>query len=303
MVEKPGAYPWREGMTLRELLNLARGPIIGADLHEAEIARLPLDRTNGALATTIRVPLDSTFLYQRDSTGRFIGPVGASFPGSGTAPETVLSPFDNVLIFRQPDFELQRIVTITGEVRSPGTYALRSRSERLSDLIAHAGGLTSRAYPEGVKFTRTGGDIGRINIDLPAALRDSSSHDNIQLQPGDSVMVPEFQPSVKVMGAVNSPGSVLWQPGRNLSYYIGAAGGIAEDGNGKGASVRQSNGEIETRRGGFLFFGGSDPKATAGATVMVPAKIKEEYRDRTGFYFAMASVLASTATIIIALQP
>src|SRR2546427_3314979 len=41
-----------------------------------------------------------------------------------------LEPFDNVLILRQPDFELQRSVKISGEVRFPGTYALRSKDER-----------------------------------------------------------------------------------------------------------------------------------------------------------------------------
>ncbi len=302
MVTKPGRYPWHEGMSLRELVNLGRGPLIGADLREAEVAHLPVDRSQGQLATTERVPLDSTYLYQRDSTGRYVGPVGTPFPASGSAPEVTLHPFDNVLIFRQPDFELQRIVTVAGEVRFPGTYALRSRNERLSDLINRAGGLTARAYPEGVQFLRTVDSIGRINVDLPTALRDVSSRDNVFLQPGDSVVVPEFQPSVKVGGAVNSPGSVLWQPGRKLSYYIGAAGGLAENGNGDRASVQQANGEIETRRGGFLFFGGNDPKPAAGATVFVPVKPVQEFRDRTGLYVALASVLASTATIVIALN-
>src|SRR3989475_4731311 len=70
MVIKPGQYPWHPGMTLRELVLLARGPRVGAYLKEAEIARLPEDRTKGQLATTIREPMDSTYLYERDSFGR-----------------------------------------------------------------------------------------------------------------------------------------------------------------------------------------------------------------------------------------
>src|SRR3989441_7205641 len=62
MVNKSGLYPWREGMTLHELVLLARGPKVGADLREAEIARLPADRTHGELATTLRAPLDSSYL-------------------------------------------------------------------------------------------------------------------------------------------------------------------------------------------------------------------------------------------------
>ncbi len=35
MVTKPGQYPWRDGMTMRDLVLLARGPKVGADLQEA----------------------------------------------------------------------------------------------------------------------------------------------------------------------------------------------------------------------------------------------------------------------------
>src|SRR5256886_14142423 len=107
MVNKPGPYPWRPGMTLRDLILLARGPRVGAYLKEAEIARLPEDRTKGQLATTVRVPLDSTYLFERDSLGRYIGPPGVPFPAKG-APEVPLKPYDNVLILRQPEFDLQR---------------------------------------------------------------------------------------------------------------------------------------------------------------------------------------------------
>ena len=88
MVQQPGPYPWRPGMTLRELMTLARGPKIGVDLREAEIARLPVDRSRGQLATTLRVPLDSTYLFERDSAGEYIGPPGVSFPAQGTAGES-----------------------------------------------------------------------------------------------------------------------------------------------------------------------------------------------------------------------
>src|SRR5207237_8358920 len=94
MVQQPGTYPWRPGITLRQLMVLARGPKIGADLRDAEIAKLPADRSHGQLATTVRVPLDSTYLFDRDSAGKYIGPPGVSFPAHGTAQDVVLEPFD-----------------------------------------------------------------------------------------------------------------------------------------------------------------------------------------------------------------
>jgi len=44
-------------------------------------------------------------------------------------------------------------ITISGEVRYPGTYTF-TRGEKLSSLIARAGGLTNEAYPYGAVFSR-----------------------------------------------------------------------------------------------------------------------------------------------------
>jgi len=60
-----------------------------------------------------------------------------------------LKAFDNVLILKQPEFDFQRTVVVAGEVRYPGTYSLRTKTDRLADLVTRAGGLTARAYPEG----------------------------------------------------------------------------------------------------------------------------------------------------------
>src|SRR5437879_361314 len=184
VVNKSGVYPWREGMTLRDLVLLARGPSVGAYLKEAEIARMPEDRSQGQLATTVRAPLDSTYLFERDSLGRYAGPPGLPYPGSG-APEVKLRPYDNILILKEPDFDLQRMVAMTGQVRFPGVYSLRSKNERLAGVIDRAGRLTAQAYPDGVRFVRPTNGAGRIDIDLAQALREHDASDNDIMQPGD----------------------------------------------------------------------------------------------------------------------
>ena len=297
MVNKPGLFPWREGMTLRDLMLLGRGPRIGAYLKEAEVARLPADRSAGQLATTIRVPLDSTYLIDRDSLGRFVGPPGLPFPAAGT-PEVPLQPFDNVLILRQPYFDYQRTVTVTGEVRYPGVYSLRTKKERLFDVIKRAGGLTEQAYPEGIRFVRSENAVGRINVDLVRAIRDTGTSANLVLQPGDSINIPEYQPSVKVTGAVNSPGSVLWRRGANLDYYLSAAGGFAQRADKGAVSVRFANGEVRTRRGGL--FGGGSPKPGPGSEVLVPDQDPTVHKtDLVALFAAITQILASAVTIVV----
>ena len=298
MVNKPGLYPWREGMRLRDLMLLARGPTIGASLREAEIARLPTDRSRGQLAVTIRVPLDSTYLFERDSAGRYLGPPGLAFPAGGT-PEVELQPYDNVLILKQPDFDFQRTVVVSGEVRYPGTYSLRTKSDRLADVLERAGGLTTQAYPEGIRFVRPANQAGRINIDLPHALGDRNSRDNVILQPGDSIDIPEYQASVKVLGAVNSPGSVLWRSGAGLDYYLSAAGGFAFNADKGRVSVRFANGEVRTARRGFL--SSSSPRPGPGSEVLVPVKEPGEKTNAVALVGGIAQVLASLVTIVVVL--
>jgi protein involved in polysaccharide export with SLBB domain len=295
-VTKPGAYPWHKGMTLRDLVLLARGPTVGADLKEAEVARLPQDRSQGQLATTLRVQLDSTYLFDRDSSGSYFGPPGLPFPASG-APEVPLEPYDNVLILKQPDFELQRTVYVGGEVRYPGTYALTSKDERLADLVNRAGGLTPQAYPEGIQFYRPLNNVGRINVELPQALADRSSPHNIVLQPRDSFVIPEYQPSVKVSGAVNSPGSMLWQRGRDLDYYLSAAGGFSFRADKGRVSVRYANGEVRTRQRSLFF--ASDPKPGPGSEVFVPLRDTTQTINWVSVASAIAGIVSSTIAIVV----
>ena len=40
--------------------------------------------------------------------------------------------------------------------------------------------------------------------------------------------IPEFNPIVMVQGAVNSPGPVAYTPGKNLDWYVDAAGGYTQ---------------------------------------------------------------------------
>lgn len=300
MVRKPGVYPWRQGMTLRDLVMLARGPTVGADLREAELARLPGDRSGGRMAVTLRVPLDSSYLYERDSLGGYRGAAGVVFPAGGTAPEVVLEPFDQVTILRQPEFELQRTVQITGEVPFPGSYALISKAERVSELVARAGGLLPTAYAEGARFYRSLGSPGereRVNLALGRALAQRRGAEDVILQPGDSLDIPEYIPTVRVRGAVNSPSSVLYREGEGLDYYIANAGGYARNADRGRVSVRYANGSAEVRRR-WLFFT-SSPAPGPGSEVFVPWKPEGEPFNVTQFLAAAAQVLASTVAIIV----
>ncbi len=297
MVRRPGMFPWREGMTLRDLMLLAGGPSVGADLREAEIARMPADRTGGQLADVVRIPMDSSYIANRDTAGRYVGPPGPPFDPPGTAPEFELAPFDQVLVLKQPAFELQREVTVTGQVLVPGTYTLTRKDERLSGLVQRAGGFLPTAYPEGARFIRSLNEAGRVNVDLAAAVQSPGGRGDIVLQPGDSLDIPEFIPTVRVEGAVNAPTSVLYRDGEGLDYYVGNAGGYTRNADKGRVSVRFANGSARVKSR-FLFFS-SSPTPRPGSTVFVPEKEPGSPFNVTQFVAAVAQILASTVAIIV----
>ena len=299
MVAAPDTLPWREGMTIRDLLLLARGPTVGADLRTAEVSRLPDQRGLGELADALMVPLDSSYLSQRAPDGRYVGPPGVTFPPAGSSPEFILQPFDQVLILRQPEFEMPQSVTVTGEVSVPGEYTLLTKNDRLADLISRANGLLDTGYPEGARFFRPQDELGRINVDLPTALDDASDQANILLQPGDSLHIPEYSPTVVVAGAVNSPVTVLYREGEDLDYYLAGAGGYRNDADKGRVSVRYANGLARTRSK-FLFWS-SYPTPGPGSIVTVPEKNPADRFDTVGLITNLVAILGSLTTVIVVL--
>jgi len=268
-VRKSGQFPYREGMTLRDLVLEAGGLEQSALLNEARIARLPDDRSGPVTAREFTVPLDSSYLFERAPNGQYAGPPG--LPASaGPTPDVQLKPYDNVLILRQPGWELQRTVTVAGEVRFPGKYTLLNKNEHISDVLKRAGGLTPEGYANGVTFYRRSSAIGRIGIELPEVLRDPNSRDNLLLVDGDSLYIPRFNAVVRVQGEVNSPVAVTYSPGKDLNYYIRAAGGATRKADVDHAYVTQPNGKVDAESQRFLI---PDyvPKPKPGSVVYVPA--------------------------------
>ncbi len=228
----------------------------------------------------------------------------------------MLSVYDNVLILPQPEWKLLRTVIITGEVRSPGRYTIMNKSERISDLVKRAGGVSSSANTDGAYYSRKRGSVSyqalaidsvrakrdtatRVGIDLRDVLRDSHSADDLLLEDGDSLDIPPVHGTVEVKGAVNSPTVVAIAPGEKLEHYIRAAGGpnhrISDAGS---AYVIQPNGKIESRHRVALIFR-SDPTPRAGATVIVP--VKDTLANATASLTNFSIISGIIATLITAL--
>jgi polysaccharide biosynthesis/export protein len=218
-------------------------------------------------------------------------------------------------------------VYLTGQVQHPGRYALRSKTERISDLIERAGGLTPQAYAGGIQFYRSyapghrpnnarpaaieaeavrgrrdslpRGFTERVGIDLPEVLKNPQASDNVIMAGGDSIHIPEFNSVVIVEGGVNSPGPVAYTSGKSLDWYVNAAGGYTATGDSKRAYVTQANGKREgvKRR---AIFADDVPKPESGAMVFVPVKVVQDQPSNAPSYLgSLAQILGVLVTIIV----
>lgn len=142
----------------------------------------------------------------------------------------LLSPQVNVLI---KEFASQG-VSVIGEVQHPGVYqVLGARS--LLDLISMAGGLTNVADTR-ITVKRRRGSEQNITVKLKTDDPATSLNNNVQIYPGDLIVVPRAG-IVYVLGDVNRPGGFVMQDSGKITLLqaLAQAGGSS-----KGASLSKA---------------------------------------------------------------
>lgn len=129
-VIKPTTVYYEKGMSLKTLLDIAGGVTKQAYSRIIEI---------------IRYKIDDDEMRQRE--------ILTIDMRSQSSNAIKLQPYDKVKIFKIPNWNNQRTVTLKGEVIFPGTYSVEN-DEKLSSVIKRAGGYTKQAFIKGAVFTR-----------------------------------------------------------------------------------------------------------------------------------------------------
>jgi len=276
-VFKPFSTDYREGLTLRGLILKAGGMKESADWMRAEVARLQLDAVRNT-DTNDRPEQTTQILHVK---------LGPDFLTSDDV--FLLEPHDRVSIRRLPWWGMQKTVTLRGEVFYPGVFSLERDDERLSSIIKRAGGVQPDAYLVGARVIRTQDGVGNIAINLAKALAEPGSQFDIILQDGDEIVIPDQMFTVKVVGEVGFPTSLVFEVGKDIDFYVGRAGGYLEKADEDKTRVVWPNGVSLPNEGGS--------RVVAGSTIVVPVEPPPEgktwietVRDITGIVSSLAMV-------------
>ena len=134
-VRSGGTYPYETGMRVSDLLRAGGGISDRAYTLQAELIRYNIDAAQVRRREILLVDLQKMLA------------------GDATA-DSVIEPFDELLVRVVPEWSTRNTVTLEGEVVFPGTYPI-APGETLRGVIERAGGLKATAYPAGAFFSRS----------------------------------------------------------------------------------------------------------------------------------------------------
>lgn len=301
-VSRPGTYTFAENTTLSDLIVQAGGFLESASTIKIDVARRLKDPSSNTESTTI----GQTFTFAVDD----------SFHVEGDS-NFLLEPYDYIYVRRSPGYFPQQSVVINGEVLFPGSYTLSRKNQRVTELIAMAGGLLSSAYTKGAYLIRQltedeyirkqtsqelvstqderdslnvkKFDFSRhyyVGIDLNKAIAYPNSDYDFILEANDRLFIPTYISTVKIQGSVMYPNTVLYNSDLKVKDYINQAGGYAFRAQKNKAYIVYMNGtvaKVKQNKKGIV-----EP----GCEIIIPGKPK---KDPTNLSQLLAIATTSTS--------
>ncbi len=320
-VKNPGEFGFRDNMRVSDLVAYAGGLLQQADKSEAEITRVSITPQGPEttrfyirlFAALNNMPRDNVVLKSNDYL--FIRPVPnwdiyktvqiageVKFPGAYTIKKG--EPLSSVLA-RAGGFT-DRAYLLGGVLVRQSTKTLQKQQltaaiDRLEAQVMASGAIKAQTSlePEEAKKAEIAAKqqqalvaslrkiepLGRIVIRLDDPERLRGTPDDIGMDEGDVLNVPQVQQTVNVVGAVFAPTAVVYAPHKTVKEYLRMAGGPTKIADTKEIYVIKVNGSAMSRQG-FSWVGSGVMGAVLdpGDTIVVPEQLErvawlKEFKD------------------------
>ena len=172
---------------------------------------------------------------------------------------------------------------------------MEQQQKNILQLAASSNGANLQQVAEGAKNANLSKfnvpDEYPVGIDLELAIKNPGGDADMVLREGDRLIVPQYNGTVKVNGAVMYANTVAFEKGKRASYYIDQAGGYAGDAVKSRAYIIYMNGKVAKLSHGA--------KVQPGCEIVVPAKLKRKMSvaETMSLGSSLSSIAAMIATI------
>jgi len=188
-----------------------------------------------------------------------IGEVAIGGLSTREAENAIASLLEQRNIVRNPQVTLfveqrqsteRNMVTILGQVKSPGRFPAETLSEggteTIVGLLALAGGVNDSAADHLILTRKEGGEQKKYEVDLVALLKNGDLTQNHGLVAGDVVFVPRMD-VFYVYGEVHNPGRFRLERDMTVMQAIAVSGGMTPRASEKDLTLKRSvAGKIES---------------------------------------------------------
>ena len=291
-INSGGDYPFFKGMTIVDLILMSNGISEKGSYEDITIYRSTYDETQLNPVETINLSLDEG--YSNLSSDQNIE----------------LLENDLVVIRSKLGYQPKEFVSVSGLVKKPGNYALKSNNYSVFDLIKDFEGFLPNAELNGIKLKRKTefeeivdteislDEFLEIGLDIDKIIKSNGQLNeyNLTLKSGDEIIVPKADNSIEVSGSVQKPTAMSYKKGLTTSAAINAAGGFGLDAKKSRVYVVYQNGSIKTTKS-FLIFR-KYPKLLPGSKVFVPKKAEDKTKTSVGEIVGYTTSLVSIIALI-----
>ena len=293
-ISAAGEYPFFKGMTVLDLILMSRGITEKGSFEDIAIYRSTYDKTQLNPVETIYVSLNED--YDNLISDQNIE----------------LLENDLVIIRSKLGYQAKEFVSVSGLIKKPGNYAIKSNEYSVFDLIKDFEGFLPNAELNGVKLKRkveveveeisdteiTLDKFLEIGLDIDKIIKSNGllNEYNLTLKSGDEIIVPKTDNSVEISGAVQKATAMSYKKGLTTSAAINAAGGFGLDAKKSRVYVVYQNGNIKSTKS-FLFFK-KHPKLLPGSKIFVPKKAENNNKTSVGEIVGYTTSLVSIIALI-----
>ncbi len=306
-VARPGEYPMSEGMTAVDLVRMAGGLKRSAYTLTADLASYSVDHDKkvevesrtveigkalrGVEDTDVRLkPRDVLTIRQLagwNTVGTVVTVSGeVNYPGTYgiVEGEKLSSVLKRAGGFREDAYPRGAVLN-RDDVRKINQQARDTLITRVQTMIPDvkdptaAAGVVSSAQVQSDQIVKrlqvapvSGRQVIRISGDIS---KWANTPDDIELRPGDEIVIPKYPTFVAVQGQVNSPSAITYTPGKKADWYFKHAGGHTASADMKNAFIIRSDGTVLGRGSNSGFWSGNVMSTVMypGDTIVVPEKI------------------------------